>query len=114
MHVTKGTFSEKVGGRRAARAPLGGHQAEKVSAMITSVTSATMTATSAVTGWGVALGAGGILLVIGLLIAMELLGAGTSGWQRSLRSALKVATAPLLVVFAVGIAARVAEILATG
>lgn len=75
--------------------------------MITSITSATVTATSAVSGWGVALGAGGAILVIGLLIAMELLGDQSSAWQRSLRRALRVAMAPLGVVFAVGILVKV-------
>jgi hypothetical protein len=46
--------------------------------MITSVTSATVAATSAVVGWGVALGAGGALLVVGLLFALELIDATRS------------------------------------
>ena len=80
--------------------------------MITSVTSATATATSAVSVWGVALGAGGAILVIGLLIALELLGDADSGWQNALRRVLKIATAPLLFVFAVGIVAKVMAVIA--
>ncbi len=79
--------------------------------MITSVTSATVTATSAVVGWGIVLGAGGALLVIGLLIGLELLGDGENGWQRSLRRILKIATAPLVFVFAVSIVAKALAII---
>ncbi|MGH2384859.1 MAG: hypothetical protein ACRDGB_07410 [Candidatus Limnocylindria bacterium] len=74
--------------------------------MITSVTSATATATSADAGWGIALGAGGALLVIGLLISLELLGDAPHGWQRTLRQTLKVTTAPLVIVFAISVLAK--------
>lgn len=75
--------------------------------MITSVTSATVTATSAAGGWGIALGAGGALLVIGLLISLELLGDAPHGWQRTLRQSLKVTAAPLVFVFAISVLAKV-------
>lgn len=74
--------------------------------MITSVTSATVTATSAVAGWGIALGAGGAILVIALLIGLELIGDADAGWRRGLRRSLRVAVTPLLVVFVVSIAAK--------
>lgn len=80
--------------------------------MITSVTSATVTATSAVSGWGIALGAGGALLVIGLLIALELLGTSESPPQQAIKRALRIATTPLLVVFAVSVVAKAMAILA--
>jgi hypothetical protein len=81
--------------------------------MITSVTSATVTATSAIAGWGVALGAGGALLVIGLLIALELLGPGRSRFQTTLQTALRIAVSPLLIVFAVSVIAKAAAVLAS-
>lgn len=74
--------------------------------MITSVTSATATATSAVAGWGIALGAGGAILVIGLLIALELLGPPDSPRKRTLQQLLRISTVPLLIVFAVSVGAR--------
>lgn len=74
--------------------------------MITSVTSATATATSAVAGWGIALGAGGAILVIGLLIALELLGPPDSPRKRTLQQLLRISTVPLLLVFAVSVGAR--------
>lgn len=80
--------------------------------MITSVTSATATAASAASGWGIALGAGGALLVIGLLIALELLGDHDSARWRTLRRGLRVAAAPLLFVFVVSIVARAFSIVA--
>ncbi len=80
--------------------------------MITSVTSATATATSAVSGWAIALGGGGALLVIGLLIALELLGDSDSPRRRSLSRGLRVAAAPLLFVFVVSIVARAFSIVA--
>lgn len=80
--------------------------------MITSVTSATVAATSAAAGWGVALGAGGALLVIGLLVAMELLGATDGPRLRTVRKLLFIATGPLLLVFAVSITAKAMAILA--
>lgn len=80
--------------------------------MITSVTSATATATAAVSAWGVALGAGGAILVIGLLIVLELLGDHGGPRRRSLRRGLRVAAAPLLFVFAVSIVARAFAIVA--
>jgi hypothetical protein len=80
--------------------------------VITSVTSATVTATSAVAGWGIALGAGGALLVIGLLIALELLGTSDSPAQQAVKRALRIATTPLLVVFAVSVVAKAMTILA--
>ena len=79
--------------------------------MITSVTSATVAATSAVVGWGVALGAGGALLVIGLLIALELLGPADSPRKRTTQRLLKVTMIPLLFVFAVSVSARAAAAL---
>lgn len=80
--------------------------------MITSVTSATVVATSAVAGWGVALGAGGAILVIGLLIALELLGATKGPAGLTVQRLLRVATGPLLVVFVVSIATKTLTILA--
>ncbi len=79
--------------------------------MTTTVTTATTAATSAIAGWGVALGAGGVLLVIGLLIALELLGSSDRPWQQSMKRVLRIATAPLGIVFLVGIAAKTATIL---
>jgi hypothetical protein len=81
--------------------------------MITSVTSATVTATSAIAGWGVALGAGGAVLVIGLLIALEFLGTGKSRFQTSLQTALRIAVSPLLIVFAVSVVAKALAVLAS-
>ncbi len=81
--------------------------------MITSITSATVAATSAIAGWGVALGAGGAVLVIGLLIALELLGTGRSRFQSTLRTALRIAVSPLLIVFAVSVAAKAMAVLAS-
>ncbi len=81
--------------------------------MITSVTSATVTATSAVAGWGIALGAGGAMLVIGLLIALDLLGSSDRPWQQALRRCLRITSAPLVAVFVVSVAAKALAILAT-
>lgn len=80
--------------------------------VITSVTSATVVATSAVAGWGVALGAGGALLVIGLLVALEMLGATDGPVGQVVARLLRVATGPLLVVFAVSIVTKAVTILA--
>ena len=79
--------------------------------MITSITS-TVAATSAVAGWGIALGAGGAILVIGLLIALELLGATEAPAGLTVQRLLRVATGPLLVVFVVSIASKALTILA--
>lgn len=81
--------------------------------MITSVTSATVAATSAAAGWGVALGAGGALFVIGLLMALELINPEGRGWQSALQRNLRIAAAPLLIVFVVSIVARALVILAS-
>jgi hypothetical protein len=81
--------------------------------MITSVTSATVAATSAAAGWGVALGAGGALFVIALLVALELISPEGRGWQIALRRSLRIATAPLLIVFAVSVAAKILGTLAS-
>jgi hypothetical protein len=80
--------------------------------MITSVTSATVTATSAVAGWGIALGGGGALLVIALLVSMELIGPSQRPWTVALRQTLRVITTPLLFVFAVSVAAKALTALA--
>lgn len=81
--------------------------------MITSVTSATVAATSAAAGWGIALGAGGALLVVGLLIALELIGSGErNAFQSSLHRALRIAASPLLMVFAVSVVAKAISVLA--
>jgi hypothetical protein len=80
--------------------------------MITSITSATLVATSAVVGWGATLGAGGAILVIALLALREMLGATVSDAGGSLTRLLRVATGPLLMVFCVSVAARVAAVLA--
>lgn len=82
--------------------------------MITSVTSATIAATSAVIGWGVALGAGGALLVVGLLFSLELVDAGASARRPVLHRTLRAITMPLLIVFAVSVATRGASILLLG
>jgi hypothetical protein len=79
--------------------------------MITSVTSATVVATSSVAGWGVALGAGGALLVIGLLIILELFGATDGRGVVAVRRLLRIVVGPLLLVFAVSIAAKTLAIL---
>ena len=79
--------------------------------MITSVTSATIAATSAIAGWGVILGAGGAILVIGLLIALELLGATTRPNGLVLQRLLRVTTVPLLSVFAVSVATKALTII---
>ena len=79
--------------------------------MITSVTSATVVATSAVAGWGVALSAGGAITVIALLAILELLGATESPAGRTVERFLRVATGPLLLVFAVSIAVKTLTIL---
>jgi hypothetical protein len=81
--------------------------------MISSVTSATVTATSTVAGWGVVLGAAGAILVIGLLIAIELLGATHAPWQRSLQRVLRVSTSPLLFVFAISVSVKALAALAS-
>lgn len=52
------------------------------------------------------------MLVIGLLIALELLGPTDSPRHRALRQLLRVTTFPLLVVFAVSVGARTMEVLA--
>jgi hypothetical protein len=80
--------------------------------VITSVTSATVAATSAASGFGILLGAGGALFVIGLLVALELLSPDARGSQRVLRRSLKIATGPLLIVFAVSVAAKILDTLA--
>jgi hypothetical protein len=80
--------------------------------MVTSVTSATFTATADLAGWGIALGAGGAILVIGLLIALEMLGATERPTGLILRRLLLVATGPLLLVFAVSMTTKVLTILA--
>jgi hypothetical protein len=77
--------------------------------VITSVTSATVTAISS---WGVALGAGGAILVIGLLVVLELLGTSDRPRARAVQQMLRVATGPLLVVFMVSIATKALTILA--
>jgi len=74
--------------------------------LITSITTASVAATSAVSGWGVVLGAGGALLVIGLLIALELIGTSRSRFMTTLQTALRIAVSPLLIVFAVSVAAK--------
>ena len=74
--------------------------------MITSITTASVAATSAISGWGIALGAGGAILVIGLLIALELIGTGRTRFHSTLQTALKIAVSPLLIVFAVSVAAK--------
>lgn len=76
--------------------------------MITSVTSAV---TSAAIQYGPVLAVGGALLVVGLLMTLELTGA-TSAGQLAMRRGLRIAVAPLLVVFVTAIAARVLEVLA--
>jgi hypothetical protein len=80
--------------------------------VITSVTSATVAATSAVAGWGIALGVGGAILVIGLLIALELLGTTERPAAVRLRQFLRLTAGPLLVVFAVSVATKALLILA--
>jgi hypothetical protein len=79
--------------------------------VITSVTSATVTATSAASSWAVALGAGGAILVIGLLIALELLGPTETPRIRVVRQLLRTSVIPLLIVFAVSTGARVLAVL---
>lgn len=81
--------------------------------MITSITSATVAATSAVAGWGVALGAGGAIGVISLLLLLEVMGTGTSRFQSTLRSTLRIAVSPLLIVFGVSVAVKAFTVLAS-
>jgi hypothetical protein len=76
----------------------------------TSITSATIAASS-IAGWGVVLGAGGAVLVIGLLIALELLGASDRPRGMLLQRLLRVATVPLVTVFAVSILTKAVIIL---
>ena len=81
--------------------------------MITTVTTATVAATSVI-GWGIALGAGGAFLVLGLLIALELIGSGDgSTFRSSLHRAMRIAAPPLLIVFAVSVAAKAISVLAS-
>jgi hypothetical protein len=79
--------------------------------LITSVTTASVAATSGVAGWGIALGAGGAVFVIGLLIALELMGPGRDRFHSTLRSALRIAMAPLMIVFVVSIVTKALLIL---
>lgn len=79
--------------------------------MTTTVTVATIAATSSIAGWGVVLGAGGAVLVIGLLVALELLGASDRPRGELLRRFLRVATVPLVTVFAVSVLTKAAIIL---
>jgi hypothetical protein len=80
--------------------------------LITSVTSATLAATSAAAGWGAVLSAGGVLVVLGLLAALELLGTAHTRFHDGLRRALRVAIAPMLVVFAISVSVRIVGVLA--
>ncbi len=73
--------------------------------LITSVTSATIAA-SAMASWGVALGAGGVVLVLGFLVAIELIGGAETVWWAGLRDALKVCIPPLVFVFAISVIAK--------
>jgi len=50
-------------------------------------------------------------LVIGMLIAIELLGVTERPWQRSLKRLLRVSTAPLVFVFVVSLAAKALVVL---
>lgn len=79
--------------------------------MITSVTAATIAATSTIAGWGVILGAGGAVLVVGLLIAIELLGATDRPNGVLMQRLLRVSTVPLVTVFAVSIVVKALTIL---
>jgi hypothetical protein len=79
--------------------------------MITSVTSATEFATSASSGWATALGVGGAILLIGLLVARELLGPGQGPIRTATERVLRIMTGPLLVVFAVSVAVRAIAII---
>ena len=79
--------------------------------MITSVTSATAAATSVVASWGLTLAVGGALLVIGMLIALDVLGDAQTGWRAGLRRAIRIATAPLIFVFALSIVAKTFAVL---
>lgn len=80
--------------------------------MITSVTSATVGAASDMAGLGATLGAGGAILVIGLLVAMDLLGASQAPRLMGVRKLLLIITGPLVLVFVVSVAAKAMAILA--
>jgi hypothetical protein len=80
--------------------------------MITSVTSATEAATAAVTGLASGLGIGGAVLLIALFVARNLLASGDGARHRALDRALRVATWPMLVVFATSISIQTVVIVA--
>lgn len=80
--------------------------------MITSVTSATEAATAAVTGLASGLGIGGAILLIALFVVRNLLASGTGVRHRELDRALRVATWPMLVVFATSISIQTVVIVA--
>jgi hypothetical protein len=79
--------------------------------VITSVTAATVAATSAVAGWGTILGAGGAVLVLVLLVALKVLRATGRPQDALVERLLRVSAIPLLTVFAVSIVARALTIL---
>jgi len=80
--------------------------------MITSVTSATEAATTGVAGLASALGIGGAVLLIALFTVRNLLASGNGSEHRELDRALRVATWPLLIVFATSISIRTVLIIA--
>ena len=80
--------------------------------MITSVTTATQAATSGVAGLASAFGIGGAVLLIALLVTRNLLASRKSSAHRELDRALRVATWPLLIVFATSISIQTALIVA--
>jgi hypothetical protein len=80
--------------------------------MITSVTSATEAATAAVGGLASALGIGGAILLIALFVVRNLLASGNGSGHREFDRALRVATWPLLIVFATSISIQTVLIVA--
>ena len=80
--------------------------------MITSVTSATISATSALADFAIGLGAGSAILLILLAIASQLLHASAYPRLQAARDVLRVTSGPLLIVFATSVAARIFAILA--
>jgi hypothetical protein len=80
--------------------------------MITSVTSATEAATSVTAGLATALGIGGAILLIALFVVRNLLASGNKPAHRELDRALRVATWPLLIVFATSISIQAVLIVA--
>lgn len=81
--------------------------------MISTVTATTVTTvtTTTVVGLVVALGLAAVLVLIGLLVVKELVGASQNPRARFLATTLNVGISPLLFVFSLIVVTRVLEIL---